>query len=307
MFGLIIRFVFDVCLKLVVTVGVLVLSMAVLEFTAAAKPSRKRDRRNIVVFDVKKQNDNPYLDEPTTICIADYNQREIIETVLNHAHQDVAPPQEADQAAAAAAAAAVGEGVASAAQYERVMNTPDKELDIELDKEPDKESDMSVIGSVVVPSTVRKTPRLSYYDLSKILTKIIDDADIVYFVTYVDPFQQYKHVVIRNLVGVLDAPDIKIIDLRQLFYLINPKVPTMDYDRIREYYGITKNQNRYVEYIELLDRMTHDFDVGGSDISDIPSLAIDHFDPMTMTRMTNNNTTCFYKDVMDEIYDKLTS
>jgi hypothetical protein len=138
--------------------------------------------------------------------------------------------------------------------------------------------------------------------VGKYLTRILDTADVVYFVTYVDPREQYKFVSLRNMIGVMDVPDVKTIDLRQLFYLINPSAPSSEYDYIRDYYGVRSHRSRYVEYMELMDLMVHEYNLGPCKPT---TTDVDHTIDNGVASM--QKVTRFYNELFDEIYDRLNS
>jgi hypothetical protein len=77
----------DVAFRIAIALGITLLSMAAFEYASTYRlPTRAR--RNVVVFDVQKKHDNPYLEERTYIAIVDYNRQVILETIVNDDNVD---------------------------------------------------------------------------------------------------------------------------------------------------------------------------------------------------------------------------
>ena len=260
--------------------------------------SQRRPTHNVVVFDVVKASENPYFDENTTISLMDVNKQRFIDFVKDDTSNDVAA--KADNVADNADDNADDNAHPSLSEFSlpvpvMIPDTAaaDKEdyvdllgLDDLVTKDAGTQTPQTTQTTQTTPQTTPEAAPQSpaadaaheddhdsetgmkyasaMMEIRDVLQEIINDTNTVYFVTFNEDDAPYKHVFIRGLFTSMDACDINVIDLRQLFYYLNPTVSYASYEDVLMFYSLPKQAFRHMEYIALFDRMIQDFIVNPS-------------------------------------------
>lgn len=101
----------------------------------------------------------------------------------------------------------------------------------------------------------------SYEELCTLLLHLKQGCDKIYMATYdVENHELSFKLVMESFLEDNDM-HIKFVDLKRMFYSINPNVPKVTYKDVLTYYNIAQMENKTLEFCVLFENLIEEFDI----------------------------------------------